>query len=64
MKDKITVFTRDQIGGSLDIENYCTLRLFFVLFNFSWPQSTKLTRSRCPVASPDIIAYQIDVFPV
>ena len=50
-------------GVSLDIENYCTLRLFFNLLDFGWSQATKLTGSRYPVAFPDIIACQIDVFP-
>ena len=50
-------------GVSLDIENYCTLSLFFDLLDFGWSQPTKLTGSRYPVAFLDIITCQIDVFP-
>lgn len=50
-------------GVSLDIENYCTLRLFFNLLDFGWSQPTKLTGSRYLVTFPDIIACQIDVLP-
>ncbi len=31
------------VGVSLDIENYCTLRLFFDLVDLNWSQTTKLT---------------------
>ncbi|EFG7838807.1 hypothetical protein ACSRYY_004848 [Escherichia coli] len=34
---------RALIGVSLDIENYCTLRLFFDLVDLNWSQTTKLT---------------------
>ncbi|EJP2996791.1 hypothetical protein NU118_001172 [Salmonella enterica] len=30
---------------------------------FSWSQPTELTRSRYPIAFPDVFACQIDVFP-
>ena len=32
-----------ELGVSLDIENYCTLRLFFDLVDLNWSQTTKLT---------------------
>ena len=56
-------FRGRHMGVSLDIENYCTLRLFFDPFNFGWSQPTKLTGSRYPVAFPDIITRQIDMLP-
>lgn len=49
-------------GVSLEIENYCTLRLFFNLFYFNGPQPKNLTGSRYPVAFPYIVVCQIDVF--
>ncbi len=60
---KQKMFALSVMGVSLDIENYCTLRLFFNLCDFGWPQPTKLTGGRYPVAFPDIITSQIDVLP-
>lgn len=37
------IFCLMVLGVSLDIENYCTLRLFFDLVDLNWSQTTKLT---------------------